>query len=156
MGPRRRRDEDGFTLIELMVVVLIIAVLLAIAVPSFLGARKRANDRAAQSNVRNANVAEMIVFTDKQAFTETVLDLMDVDTSLSYTQVLAAMSPKGNVVYVKLLPDTVQADDTVLLGAKSASGRCFWIRAVGSVNLLRFAENDCAGEPAVGDYKTDW
>jgi prepilin-type N-terminal cleavage/methylation domain-containing protein len=46
--------EGGFTLIELMVVVLIIAILIAIAVPTFLGARTRAQNRAAQSNPRNA------------------------------------------------------------------------------------------------------
>ncbi len=38
--------EDGFSLIELMTVVLIIAVLMAIAIPSYLGARERATDRA--------------------------------------------------------------------------------------------------------------
>lgn len=46
--------EAGFTLIELMVVLLIIAVLLAIAIPTFLGVTNSGNDRAAQSNLTNA------------------------------------------------------------------------------------------------------
>jgi type IV pilus assembly protein PilA len=64
LARRRRDDEEGFTLIELMVVVLIIAILIAIAIPTFLGARQRANDRAAQSSLRNALTAAKTSFTD--------------------------------------------------------------------------------------------
>ena len=46
--------EAGFTLIELMVVLLIMAILLAIAIPTFLGVANSAGDRAAQSNLTNA------------------------------------------------------------------------------------------------------
>ncbi len=62
------REEDGFTLIELMVVLLIIAILLAIAIPTFLGARKTANARSTQEDLRNALTAEQTYWTANQTF----------------------------------------------------------------------------------------
>ena len=50
-------EDAGFTLIELMVVLLILAILLAIAIPTFLGVTGGANDRATQSNLNTALTA---------------------------------------------------------------------------------------------------
>src|ERR1043165_3913889 len=76
----RGEREQGFTLIELMVVVLIIAILIAIAIPTFLGAQDRARDRGAQSDLRNALTAAKTVATDYSGYF-----LKDATTDLDAT-----------------------------------------------------------------------
>src|SRR5438874_7473455 len=51
---RLAREEDGFSLIELLVVIIILGILLAIAIPSYLTFKGRANQSAAKADVRAA------------------------------------------------------------------------------------------------------
>jgi type IV pilus assembly protein PilA len=88
----KMRDDKGFTLIELMVVVLIIAILIAIAIPTFLGLRERAQNRAAQSNLRNALTAAKAHFTDNESYVGfNVAAATAIEPSLTYNTAATAV-----------------------------------------------------------------
>jgi prepilin-type N-terminal cleavage/methylation domain-containing protein len=61
-------NESGFTLVELIVVIIIMGILLAIAISSYLGFRTRADDAAAQANLRSAVPVVEAYFSDNETY----------------------------------------------------------------------------------------
>ena len=117
------QDDSGFTLIELMVVVLVIAILLAIAVPTFLGARERSQDRAAQSSLRNALTAAKVLFVDSGDYSGVTKAALDgVEPALTFNATSGAASGDDNVVSFH------QTDTDFYAAALSESSSCFFIR----------------------------
>jgi type IV pilus assembly protein PilA len=117
--------DAGFTLIELMVVLLILAILLAIAIPTFLGVTKSANDRAAQSNLNTALLnAKAQYQNNSQAYPATaalVTALTSAEPSLSFQ---AGASADQNHISVYVSTDT---NALVLAAFSKATSNCWMV-----------------------------
>ena len=157
---RLNKDEQGFTLIELMVVVLIIAILLAIAIPSFLGARGKAQDRAAQSNARNALTAEKTFYTDNQKYTDVAADMKAIEPSLGYVAAPRQGEKEVKLVKAATAAGAVVADAVVCITSVSANGTTFIVKdvAAGTNAGTYFTKDAAAGcdDTVGGSWSDKW
>jgi type IV pilus assembly protein PilA len=149
-----RASEQGFSLIELMVVVMIIAILIAIAIPQFMGARSRADDRATQSDLRNGLTAEKSVYTDTQTYYLSSIAVQNAEPSLHW----------GTTLLVQVGMNT-DPNDTVCLSEKSASGSWFAIGDIAESSgvaqngtyFTKAAADPCTTDPAtIAGWATKW
>ena len=70
MFTKMMRKNEGFTLIELMIVIAIIGILAAIAIPQFSAYRTRSYNAAAEADLRNAATAQEAYYVDKQTYVD--------------------------------------------------------------------------------------
>jgi type IV pilus assembly protein PilA len=150
------RDDRGFTLIELTIVVLIVAILVAIAIPTFLGQRKEAEDSAAKSNLRNALTTEKALYAGGlEAFT-TDLDLLStVEPSLFN---VTGASPAVNT-FDPVVVTTDALGTTVCIVAQTPRGEYLAIwegestrTQYGRHSTNPFSSCSASGPPAVGTW----
>lgn len=113
-----RASERGFTLPELVAVVAILAILSAIAIPTFLSSRRRGWDGQAKALVRSGLAAERTYYVDHQAYTADAAALRRIEPNLN----LATTDADQNGVMVAVVSDQV-----VVVTSTSRSGRRFCI-----------------------------
>jgi type IV pilus assembly protein PilA len=126
---RQPEDERGFSLIELLVVVLVIAILMAIAIPTFLGGRRTAGDRATQGNVRSAFTATRIYYNERLQYSADPAEMVAVEPSLTWTTTPLDDASSERSVFVATFDTPSQAQTVVVVG-RTKQGRCFYLKDV--------------------------
>ena len=96
MLTRLAKKNEGFTLIELMIVIAIIGILAAIAIPQFNSYRKRSYDAAAQSDLKNMATAQEAYFVDNFTYTTAIGDLTGPDGGFYPTASVSHFFDSGN------------------------------------------------------------
>ena len=119
------RDESAFTLIELLVVLIIIGVLLAIAIPSYLGFQKKAQQTAAQSDVRQAIPDAEAYYSDYGDYAFSKL----ADGTAAGTPVAALQSYDQGLSTAVSTSGTVKGGATEYCISASVSGN--WAHVIG-------------------------
>jgi type IV pilus assembly protein PilE len=120
--------SHGFTLIELLITVVIAAILLAIAVPSYQAYVKRANRAAAESEMMNIANVEQQYFLDQKQYGD--LSTLGYTLPSSVTKFYACAAAPGTAAVpsftITCTPSGMQSDDGTLIldntGNKTRSG----------------------------------
>ncbi len=103
-----RRHQNGFTLIEVLIVTVIIGIIAAIAVPKFAATKEKAYDRTVISDIRRAQVAAEAYYTDNFTYPASASDA-DFTPSSGVTFTEWKVETKNGVSSIHLHADHVQS-----------------------------------------------
>ena len=83
----KKNNKKGFTIVELVIVIAVIAILAAVLIPTFTGVTERAKESAAMQNARNAWMNYVSANADQPGYKENICIESTVDEKVYYFHV---------------------------------------------------------------------
>ena len=115
------KDEKGFTLIELMIVIAIIGILAAIAIPQFSAYRTRSFNAAATADIRNAATAQEAYFVDHSIYAGAVDDITAATYGLFLSSNVTLAITANNTTQYTMTASNSSGDQTYTLTGPGGS-----------------------------------
>ena len=128
----RTARQEGFTLVELLVVVLIIGILAAVAIPQFIGQQDKANAATVTALLRHGAVTFESYYTDGQTYPASqaaaVTAMQAIDPSIAWKARKATANPPANEVVIRTSKPTnyrleATSGSTTYRYTKAANGK---------------------------------
>jgi type II secretory pathway pseudopilin PulG len=140
--------EEGFTLVEVIFVVLFIGILMGIAIPSYLVHRQGTQDRATQQQLRNALLAAKVEFVDPESYaTIDAAELNSLEVNMTFVDANVP-STASRVISVDPVSSKVW-----VAAALSDSSTCFAIKddvePGGGTTYTKFTNGVCSAQHAL-------
>ena len=142
----RMHGEKGFTLIELMAVLMVMGILAAIALPNFIGQKEKGEDVTAKSDARNVVAAVESCHTETQSYEEcdTIAELVAADSNPD-VPLTDEVERKGGAVSI------TATDKTYTIAGYSRSGNKFVVEKTEAGELARVCTTGGTGGCKPGD-----
>lgn len=133
--PGVRRDERGFTLVEILVVILIIGILAAIAIPVFLNQKSKANDAGAKVVARTAETAMESYATQNNGSYSgaSVASLHSIEPAL--------LTASTSQAYLASVSSPTSTDYTVVASSPVSSSSFTIVKSANTVSLTCTGSN---------------